>query len=60
MEEEKMIDGRGQYMVKRKERTAQAIKDYISANPNAIRKDICEAVGVTYTTLRTHLKALQK
>ena len=55
-----MIDGRGQYMVKRKERTSQEIKDYISANPSALKKDVCKAVGITFTTLRTHLKAMQK
>ena len=55
-----MIDGRGQYMVKRKEQTTIAIKEYIAANPEALKKDVCNAVGITFTTLRTHLKAMKK
>ena len=55
-----MIDGRGQHMIKRKEQTTIAINEYIAANPTALKKDVCNAVGITFTTLRTHLKSMQK
>ena len=53
-----MKDGRGTYAKTVQKKNREAIKAYIAENPNSIRKEICEAVGVTFTTLRSHLKAM--
>jgi predicted ArsR family transcriptional regulator len=53
-----MIDGRGLHMVERKLKTRKKIKEFIEDNPEALKKDICKAIGITPMTLRTHLHAM--
>ena len=53
-----MKDGRGSHAAKKSMVNRAAIKAYVQSNPDAMRKDICKAVGVTFKTLQGHLKAL--
>ena len=53
-----MKDGRGSHAVKKSKANREAIKEYVKLNPDAMRKDVCKAVGVTFKTLQGHLKAL--
>ena len=55
-----MKSGRGLYMKKKGKETRAAIKRYIEKHPNAIKRDVCEALGIGYITLRKHLKELEK
>ena len=51
-----MKDGRGAHMVKQGIATKAKIDAYIKANPDALKKDVCEALGIGYVTLRKHLR----
>jgi predicted ArsR family transcriptional regulator len=53
-----MIDGRGKAMVKKGEETQAKVKKYVDSHPQALRQDICKALGISRLTLRKHLKAL--
>ena len=58
--ETNMKSGRGLHMKKKGLKTREAIKNYIASNPNAIKRDVCEALDIGYITLRKHLKELEK
>ena len=45
-------------MVARKLETRERIKEFIEANPDALKKDICKAVGISPITLRSHLEQI--
>jgi hypothetical protein len=55
-----MKDGRGQHMAKRALETRRKIKEYMKSNPDALKLDVCKAVGITYLTLRKHVEAIEK
>ena len=54
-----MIDGRGRHKKKQGEITREKIVSFFEANPTAIQKEACEAIGITRVTLARHLKAIK-
>lgn len=53
-----MIDGRGKHStIKRKKLTA-LIKGYIKNNPDKMKKEVMEEFGISYQTLRAHIKII--
>lgn len=54
----KILDGRGVNMSNKGKQTRQKVKDYIMENPDCLKKDCCEALGISYQTLKKHLNAL--
>lgn len=53
-----MKNMQGQHQVKKGEETRRKVEAYVLANPEALRQDVCAALGITRVTLRKHLKAL--
>ena len=53
-----MKDGRGQHMVAVGQKTRDRIAVYIKENPNALRKEIKDSLGISWGTLRKHLADL--
>ena len=51
-------DGRGDHKVKQGEKTFNRISEWVRNNPGALKKEACEALGITYKTLSTHLKKM--
>ena len=54
-----MKDERGLYMKLKGLETKEKVRKYIASNPDAYRKDVCEAIGIGYVTLRKHIKAIE-
>lgn len=53
-----MINGTGLHQKIRGIETEKRIKEYIVKNPSALKKDVCEAMAITPTTLRKYLKRI--
>jgi len=37
----------------------EKVRAFIRENPDATKKEACDSVGITYTTLRGHLRAIR-
>ena len=57
-----MIDGRGLHMKSVKATNRSRIQEWIEKNGGTgkTKKDCCEELGITYKTLRTHLREMDK
>ena len=55
-----MKSGRGVHMKEKGLKTRRAIEGFIEKNPNAIKRDVCEALNIGYITLRKHLEEIEK
>lgn len=53
-------DGKGMHMKKVAEKNRRRIVEWIEKHPNGTRTECCNALGITYKTLRIHLKSIQK
>ena len=53
-----MRDGRGEKQRLKKIETTKKVRDFLEKNPTAIKKDVCEAIGISRVTLRVHLTIL--
>jgi len=55
-----MIEGRGLHMVERSKKTRQRITKFMEDNPQALKKDLCDCLGISPVTLRKHLQAIKE
>lgn len=57
-----MINGRGLHMKSVKAMNRARIQEWLEKNEgkDKTKKDCCEELGITYKTLRTHLRELGK
>jgi len=55
-----MRDGRGEHNVRVATKNKQAIIKFIENYPNSTKLEVCMSVGITYATLRKHLKVIDK
>lgn len=51
-----MKSGVGHHMVEKGRSTEKRIRDYMKKNPEAFKFEIIRDLGITYPTLRKHLK----
>ena len=54
----KILEGRGLHTKKTAEKNKQAIKKWFKKNPSSTKKDCCDALGLSYATVRKHINAL--
>lgn len=52
-------DGRGDYMKNVSKKIREKIIKFVAENPDANKKQCCEHVGISYLTLRKHLKEIE-
>lgn len=52
-------DGRGANSTKKSQENRKKIKEWIESNPNGTKAECCRSLGISFTTLQKHIKALK-
>jgi len=53
-----VIDGRGLHTKEVAEKNKRAVKKWFKKNPNSTAKDCSKSLGLSYVTVRKHIKDL--
>ena len=54
-----IIDGRGQKQKEAAKANQRIVKEWFDSNPDSTIKECCNAVNLTYKTVRKHIDSIQ-